>query len=264
MAQQIIDVGAAAEDHTGDELRIAFQKAVANFAELYAKADLLNFDEFGNLIANVTMRTGTYANLIGLSGSLGELGVCTDINAIIKFNGVAGQAKAFYRSRVAHGCECGFAPGTNVLTGATPTRLPFFTFAFSGDPLIDGSGYGVLPSDAFFGGTGQNPIMQVKGYCIVPYAADVTRITFYLYAETALGSGVYTSTLNQVVPLISRASLAERAYFDFNIGPEVGFPSVNWIPGVRWYLAATHSGAGSVSVNLDSFYDVKIETKVAT
>jgi hypothetical protein len=36
MSQQVINVGAAANDHTGDPLRTAWQKANANFSELYA------------------------------------------------------------------------------------------------------------------------------------------------------------------------------------------------------------------------------------
>lgn len=37
MAQQIINIGSAPNDGTGDPLRVSFQKANSNFSELYAK-----------------------------------------------------------------------------------------------------------------------------------------------------------------------------------------------------------------------------------
>lgn len=53
------------------------------------------------LRATIVPRTGTLASLLTLAGNNGEIGVATDVDAFVKFNGTAGQAKAYYRSRLA-------------------------------------------------------------------------------------------------------------------------------------------------------------------
>lgn len=40
MAQQVINVGAAPNDGTGDPLRTAYQKCNTNFSELYSRAQI--------------------------------------------------------------------------------------------------------------------------------------------------------------------------------------------------------------------------------
>jgi len=56
----------------------------------------LPLDANGNAIANVNHRTGTLTSLLTLSGGGGEISVATDYDAIVRHNGTAGQAKAFY------------------------------------------------------------------------------------------------------------------------------------------------------------------------
>lgn len=58
----------------------------------------LQFDEFGNLLANVNHRVGLLANLLELSGGNGEIAKASDADALVVFNGVAGEAKAYFRS----------------------------------------------------------------------------------------------------------------------------------------------------------------------
>ncbi len=66
----------------------------------YAK--LLNFiglrrDAGGNLIANVTPRTGTLTSLLTtVAGGVGEVSYATDWDAAVKHNGVVGGAKILY------------------------------------------------------------------------------------------------------------------------------------------------------------------------
>ena len=60
----------------------------------------LAIDASGNIIAIVANQTGTLANLLTLAGSNGQIAVATDVNALVKFNGVAGQAVAYYRNRM--------------------------------------------------------------------------------------------------------------------------------------------------------------------
>ena len=54
-------------------------------------------DATGNFSANVNHRTGTLASLITLTGGDGEIGVATDYQALVKYNGIANQAKVFFR-----------------------------------------------------------------------------------------------------------------------------------------------------------------------
>lgn len=49
----------------------------------------------GAVTANVVMRTGTYAALIGLDGTDGEIAVPSDVPALIRYTGVAGKAQVF-------------------------------------------------------------------------------------------------------------------------------------------------------------------------
>ena len=76
-------------------------------------------DASGNILANVLHRTGTLASLLTLAGGNGEIGVATDVNALVKYNGVAGQAVAFYRNRYSHiaaGTANGGTPVVSTLT----------------------------------------------------------------------------------------------------------------------------------------------------
>lgn len=49
-----------------------------------------------NIIANVNHRTGTLSSLLTLDGGVGEISVATDYDAIVRHNGVSGQAIAFF------------------------------------------------------------------------------------------------------------------------------------------------------------------------
>jgi hypothetical protein len=47
----------------------------------------------GNVSANVNLRSDTLANLLPLAGGSSEVGYATDVNALVRFNGAAGQAQ---------------------------------------------------------------------------------------------------------------------------------------------------------------------------
>lgn len=59
-------------------------------------ANALCPDGSGNVTANVLHRTGTLSSLLALAGGSGEISCATDADALVKHNGVAGQAKALY------------------------------------------------------------------------------------------------------------------------------------------------------------------------
>lgn len=67
MSRQSINVGAVANDHTGDPLRTAMQKTEANFSELYA-TDLLAVSTSGSTIT-LTFGNGVAAHQRRFVGS---------------------------------------------------------------------------------------------------------------------------------------------------------------------------------------------------
>ena len=52
----------------------------------------LPIDANGDVIANLVPRTGLLADLLALGGSLNEIAIATDVKAVVRFTGVAGQA----------------------------------------------------------------------------------------------------------------------------------------------------------------------------
>ena len=49
----------------------------------------------GNASVNVNLRTDTLANLLNLAGGVSEIGYATDVDTLVKFNGVAGKAEVY-------------------------------------------------------------------------------------------------------------------------------------------------------------------------
>jgi hypothetical protein len=66
----------------------------ADAAVAVAAALGFSFDAQGNIVANIVPRTGTLASLLALDGGIGELSSATDFPAIVKHDGVAGEAVA--------------------------------------------------------------------------------------------------------------------------------------------------------------------------
>ena len=49
----------------------------------------------GNISANVNLRSGTINQLLGYAGGSSEIGYATDVDTLVKFTGVAGQAEVY-------------------------------------------------------------------------------------------------------------------------------------------------------------------------
>lgn len=49
----------------------------------------------GNVNANVNLRTGTLSSLLALPGGVSEIGYASDVDTLVKFNGVGGQAEVY-------------------------------------------------------------------------------------------------------------------------------------------------------------------------
>ena len=54
---------------------------------------MLPVDANGDVIANIGQQTGLLGDLMALAGNPGQIGVATDMTALVLFNGTAGQAK---------------------------------------------------------------------------------------------------------------------------------------------------------------------------
>jgi len=55
---------------------------------------MLPVDANGDVIANIGQQTGLLGDLMALAGNPGQIGVATDMTALVLFNGTAGQAKS--------------------------------------------------------------------------------------------------------------------------------------------------------------------------
>ena len=68
MAKEIINVGQAANDGTGDPLRNAFEKVNSNFTELYDTADTQDLDFTGDSGTGAVELDSQTLNLVGTNG----------------------------------------------------------------------------------------------------------------------------------------------------------------------------------------------------
>lgn len=73
MSQQVINVGSAANDGTGDQLRTAMQKAVSNFAELYANSTLSIQNTIGTTKGDLIVFSGSATAVRIGTGSDGQV-----------------------------------------------------------------------------------------------------------------------------------------------------------------------------------------------
>lgn len=153
MGNQVINVGAAANDGTGDTARAAFQKANANFAELYAAtaasgSDIfLNFKESNTrqltkMIGNVLSGAGggrimflgdSFVGGTGAGGSSNQVGgqansMTARFAAILSARGLKAQEKSFFFDRgngtVADVATC----DPRLVFGGSPTILTDGTY----------------------------------------------------------------------------------------------------------------------------------------
>jgi len=75
MTQQTINIGAVANDQSGDTLRVAFSKANANFTDLYTQISGLEFDA---VIPSQTGNNGKYLTTNGSALSWGTISTTTN------------------------------------------------------------------------------------------------------------------------------------------------------------------------------------------
>lgn len=149
-------------------------------------------DANGNIIANVNHRTGLLASLLGLGGGAGEIAVATDFDALVRYTGVVGEAKAFYRQTLLSDA------GNPAVSGATTPGgnlnavviYPVFDVDAYDDP------YGVFTS------TGQILIpagvtrYEIQGTFVFAASTSGVSRRVTLQVETSVGSGSWGALSN--------------------------------------------------------------------
>lgn len=146
-------------------------------------ANALCPDASGNVYANVVPRTGTLSSLLALAGGVGELSCATDADAIVKHNGVAGQARAFYAGS-----------GGLILYNSTAVTNDTITCSGYGELLLNAASPTalaiVLPQSPT---NGQRFVLRVNG-------AQTAALTLTIWVDTAK-----TDTLTVVYAAASSA-----------------------------------------------------------
>jgi len=84
MAQQVINVGSAPNDGTGDPLRSALQKANANFSELYAKGAAGSNLDISNNDISIAEQSNTGGITLDPAGPNSLAGVVTVDDDVVK------------------------------------------------------------------------------------------------------------------------------------------------------------------------------------
>jgi hypothetical protein len=171
--------GEAAARAAADALLIPLaQKGAAN--------GVLMLDAYSNALANVSHRTGLLASLLTLAGGVGEVGVATDKQALVVYNGVPGGAIAHYRGRQTAYAECGPALA-NAVPAATLTQL-MLTIGNDVTSRIDNTNNWVIPPYP-----GVSHTIEIAGALgcgvdtsgtarelFIQYATDATMLTWAL------------------------------------------------------------------------------------
>jgi len=80
MTQQTINVGAVANDQSGDTLRVAFSKANANFTDLYTQLGTVNSSYVTSNSLSTTLNN--YVTSTGLASSLAPYALISNLNGV--------------------------------------------------------------------------------------------------------------------------------------------------------------------------------------
>jgi hypothetical protein len=206
MAQEIINVGAAANDGLGDPIRTAFIKCNDNFTELYASGNVGNANAIvsGNSViaistlnGNATVAIGGTANIAVfantgqfITGVVSATGNITGNYFIGNGSQLTGIVTGVGATGLTGATGAGTAGATGVagVNGATgATGVTGATGSFSGNLTanIDGQGY------------------SISNVAVVTVTGNVTANNF-------VGSGAGTPTLSSATNLDLSANVAVR------------------------------------------------------
>lgn len=233
MSQQIINIGAAINDGTGDPIRTAFSKAKDNFAELYTFASRTRFKWVSSLsdlptpVAGViTLTEGAYfftdtvdlaGNRLLMSGPVTLLGSSSE-TAGIKSTGLVGTALITTTySMPVRNISLTAPSGATVISavaGSSSYALDWFGVNFLDSPSIGTiSGYSncIFTDGAFINsagltfdssvGTGAfgNYLFQASAGTVITLPASLTvsrrfRIVYSSFVITGTATGINAST----------------------------------------------------------------------
>jgi len=126
MAQQIINIGAAPNDGTGDPLRVAMQKANSNYTELYAiKADLAGAAFTGGISGTsaaftgaISGTTGTFTGVVSGAAATNDGHLLNRITADARYGRLTGAAFTGTLTSATGIGTCGNSALTNTNVGS--------------------------------------------------------------------------------------------------------------------------------------------------
>ena len=214
-AQQVINVGSGANDGTGDTLRAAFQKAVANFAELYTQA----FDPELSAISGLTSAANKVPYFTG-SGTA----------ALADFT-AAGRALVDDADNTAQRTTLGLAIGTNVQAyDPDLTTYAGITPSANVQTILGGANYAAI----------RTSLSLVPGTDVQAYDADLSTyagITPSANVQTLLGAANYSAF---------KSSLGLGTFADQNYAtpPAIGGTT----PAAGSFSALTATGTTTLNV----------------
>ena len=142
--------------------------------------------------ANIIHRTGTIAALLALDGGNGEIGVATDMQALVRFNGAIGGARAFYRS----GLMAGIYVNRDNLAGyiANNTDVPLtYVMANRVDTL------GVVQTDGsfIFSGFAPHEVVGVSYSIDQSFGSSAVGSVREITLQLEFSPGVWIDLVNQ-------------------------------------------------------------------
>ena len=149
MAKQIINVGLAANDGTGDPIRTAMQKAMSNFDELYTATGNI-FSGSYNDLTNKPVIPADLTDLGITDGTVGQV-LTTDGSGAFTFEDAPGAASGIALTDLSVGAE-GSAAGNgaiayNANTGVFTYTPPVIPAALTDLGITDGTVGQVLTTD---------------------------------------------------------------------------------------------------------------------
>ena len=135
----------------------------------------LPLDANGNATANINHRTGLLDSLLGLPGGAGEIGVATDIDALVVYSGVTGEAVPFYRN----GHIGTFAPAGNTTVSAVASGATGKVVTFSG---------AYMDAPGFLAAGGDNVTFVVPASSAKRCAVEVACGFYYGFTDSGTGT----------------------------------------------------------------------------
>jgi hypothetical protein len=241
MSKQVIAIGSATNDRTGDKLRVAFTKVNDNFTELYTSVASLQAGD-ADLTA-IGALTGTSGFLKKTAANTWALDTSAYLTSITSSNVTTALGFTPYNATNPSGYITSSALSGYALTSSIPTN---------NSQLTNGSGY--ITSSALSDYALKS---YVDSYIGVPQSTVSTTNTLLI---SDAGKHIYVTTAEQIITIPANASVA------YPIGTTIQFiagPDAN-IVTIRNNDTMYLSGTGTTGDRSLAAYGIATAIKVDT